>query len=142
MLVEPLSVTPAVFVVRPMRSDELVDAMLKFERVCAAPKDALPTGDSITFAPEPPRVVVLVNPLKAGLLSCRVTLLSELIVLFIPLNWLEEVAEPFNKTAPLVLEIVFEPKVSRKKKMSKQLLVAVARPSTVIAPLVLVTFDV
>jgi hypothetical protein len=118
MLVALFKVTSEVFVVRPMRSDELVEAMLKFERVCDAPKDALPTGDSITFAPDPPSVTLVVCELKAGLFNCRVTLKPELIVLFDPLNWLLEVAEPFNSTAPLVLETVFEPTVSRKNMMS------------------------
>lgn len=56
--------------------------MLKFERVCAVPKDALSTGDSITFAPVPPRVTDEVLALNAGLFNCKVTLVPELIVAF------------------------------------------------------------
>ena len=64
-----LSVMFAVFVVRPIRNEVLVEAIEMFEIVWAAPNEALPTGDSITFVPAPPRVVRLVIVLNDGLFN-------------------------------------------------------------------------
>ncbi len=61
-----LRVMFAVFVVLPILSDELVEAIEMLEIVWAAPNEALPTGDSITFVPAPPSVVKLVNALNEG----------------------------------------------------------------------------
>ena len=68
-------------------------------------------------------------------------LAPELIVLG-PSNALFEVAEPRINTAPLVLEIVFDPTDWRKKTTSWLNEAFVARPSMVIAPSVLETFAV
>ena len=137
MLKALLSETFAVLVVLPMRSEVEVLLINKFENVCPAPNEVLPTGGSMTLALAPFSATVEVFALKLGLFNWKVTL-EPLLNVEVPSNQDDEEAELFTSTAPLALDTVLvaaEP--TCKKRTSYEPLFA--RPSIVIAPSVLLT---